>query len=75
MFKGTFFVKEDTTFQDNDWIGIVFAYQSSSQFYLLTSTRDDMKGKCNERPCNQGNWQLKLVNSATGPHRGIYIAM
>ena len=69
MFQGTFFVGDHEPL-DNDFIGIIFSFQDSSNFYLLMSARDD-RGLVNcQGPCHQGNWQLKLVSSDTGPQVG-----
>ena len=71
MFQGTFFVGDHEPL-DNDFIGIIFSFQDSSNFYLLMSARDD-RGLVNcQGPCHQGNWQLKLVSSDTGPQVGKY---
>merc|ERR1712142_363496 len=53
-FMGTMFVACCT---DNDWIGVIFAYQDSNNFYALVSS---MSGS------GQGPWQVKRINSATG---------
>jgi len=53
-FKGTIWV----ACCDNDWVGAIFSFQDSSNFYLLISS---MAGS------NQGPWQLKRVKSTTGP--------
>ena len=45
---------------DNDWIGFVFSYQDSSNFYVVLSARHDITRK-------QGPWRIVRVNSNTGP--------
>ena len=39
-FEGTFFVGHHEPL-DNDFIGFIFSFQDSSNFYLLMSARDD----------------------------------
>lgn len=54
-FEGTIFVN---TISDNDWLGSVFSFQDTSNFYLF------MSAKAGSR---QGSWQIKRINSVTGP--------
>merc|ERR1719419_1937238 len=54
-FEGTIYVSDNS---DDDMVGAVFAYQDSSNFYVLMSSREGS---------NQGPWQIKRVNSETGP--------
>jgi len=54
-FEGTMFV---ACCIDDDWIGSVFSFQDTSNFYLF------MSSKANS---NQGPWQIKRVSSITGP--------
>merc|ERR1712062_244869 len=55
-FEGTIFVDDST---DGDWIGAVFGFQDSSNFYLFLGV--------NEKRA----WQLKRINSETGPVESI----
>jgi len=54
-FVGTIFV---TANWDDDWIGSVFSFQDTSNFYLFMSSKASS---------NQGPWQIKRVSSITGP--------
>ena len=62
-FEGTMFVSNNTW--DNDWIGVIFSYQDSSNFYLFMSSKNNSR---------QGPWQLKRINSKTGPHVGTQLS-
>jgi len=54
-FEGTMFV---TANWDDDWIGSVFSFQDTSNFYLFMSSKAGS---------HQGPWQIKRVSSITGP--------
>ena len=72
-FEGTFYVGPHEPL-DNDFIGFIFSFQDSSNFYLVMSARDD-RGLVNcQGPCHQGNWQIKRVNSETGPYLGTVLS-
>ena len=75
-FEGTFYVGPHEPHEplDNDFIGFIFSFQDSSNFYLVMSARDD-RGLVNcQGPCHQGNWQIKRVNSETGPYLGTVLS-
>eukprot|EP00092_Neocalanus_flemingeri_P009610 GFUD01010342.1.p1 GENE.GFUD01010342.1~~GFUD01010342.1.p1 ORF type:complete len:223 (+),score=63.41 GFUD01010342.1:82-669(+) len=72
-FEGTFYVGLHEPL-DNDFLGFIFSFQDSSNFYLVMSARDD-RGLVNcQGPCHQGNWQIKRVNSETGPYLGTVLS-
>jgi len=71
-FQGTLYVSTKNT--DNDWIGVIFSFQDSSHFYLLMSARNDGNDWSCKGTCRQGNWQLKRVNSKTGPYAGLTLS-
>ena len=54
-YEGTIYVDAKTN--DNDWLGAVFSFQDSSNFYVFVSSKAGS---------GQGQWQLKRVNSKTG---------
>jgi len=54
-FEGTIFVG---CCYDDDWVGSVFSFQDSSNFYLFMSS---------QAGSYQGNWQIKRISSVTGP--------
>ena len=75
-YEGTIYVDKLTS--DNDFVGVIWGYkvlkeklfyslyhetflQNNSNFYLLMSARDTN---------SRGGWQVKRVNSATGPFVG-----
>ena len=51
-FEGTFFVGDHDPL-DNDFIGFVFSFQDSSNFYLVMSARDDRDLVNCQGPCDQ----------------------
>jgi len=58
-FEGTMYVGPG----DDDWIGAIFSFQDSSNFYLIMGAQKD-------RTAEAGGpvpWQLKRVKSSTGP--------
>merc|ERR1711974_353661 len=61
-YEATLFV-DDTN--DNDWIGVLFSFQDSSNFYLVMSSKSGS---------GQGNWQLKRVTSTSGPFKGTIMS-
>jgi len=60
-FSGTIFV--DTT-SDDDWVGFVFGFQDTSNFYAVFSSRNET---WNGNPSTQGPWKIVRVKSTTGP--------
>jgi len=54
-FEGTIFVN---TYTDDDWIGSIFSFQDTSNFYLFMGSKAGS---------GQGSWQIKRINSVTGP--------
>ena len=56
-FSGTIFVEDE---HDNDWVGFVFGFQDTSNFYAVYSARQSSVNY-------QGPWKLVRVNSTTGP--------
>jgi len=72
-FEGTFYVGPHELL-DNDFIGFIFSFQDSSNFYLVMSARDDRDLVNCQGPCHQGNWQIKRVGSTTGPYLGTILS-
>merc|ERR1719317_581626 len=62
-FSGTIFVDTD---RDNDWVGFVFGFQDTSNFYVVYSSKHDS---------GQGPWKIVRVNSTTGPSRELDLAL
>ena len=62
-FFGTMMVD---THSDDDFIGFVFSYQDSSNFYVVYSAKT--KGRY---PIRQGPWRIVRVASTTGPARRL----
>ena len=60
-FSGTMMVDDDS---DDDFIGFVFSYQDSSNFYVVYSAR-------NTRSMDQGPWRIVRVASTTGPSSSL----
>jgi len=58
-YEGTIFV--DASTGDNDFVGAIWGFKNNSNFYLLMSARSTN---------SRGGWQVKRVNSATGPFVG-----
>ena len=64
-FSGTIFVETDS---DDDFVGFVFSFQDSSNFYVVYSAKDSNVG-------NQGPWRLVRVASETGPSTDLNSAL
>ena len=64
-FSGTIFVETDN---DDDFVGFVFSFQDSSNFYVVYSAKDSNVG-------NQGPWRLVRVASETGPSTDLNSAL
>ena len=54
-YDGTFYINEN---QDNDWIGYIFSYQDSSNFYLFSAS------KWNSTE-SQGSWTVKRIDDSS----------
>ena len=61
-FSGTMMVEDD---YDNDFIGFVFSYQDSSNFYVVYSAKHGH----HRTKYRQGPWRIVRVNSKTGPSK------
>ncbi|XP_072046269.1 uncharacterized protein [Amphiura filiformis] len=61
-FTGTLFVNSDT---GNDYIGIVFGYQSNREFYVVMWRKENENWNSNQAGIK--GVQIKKVDSATGP--------
>ena len=61
-FSGTMMVDSDS---DNDFIGFVFSYQDSSNFYVVYSSKTSWRLR------QQGPWRIVRVASTTGPSKRL----
>ena len=62
-FSGTIFVEDEG---DDDWVGFVFSFQDTSNFYVVYSSKIGS---------NQGPWKIVQVNSTTGPSKELDVAL
>merc|ERR1712025_392691 len=62
-FSGTIFVETEN---DGDWVGFVFGFQDSSNFYVVYSSKFSH---------TQGPWKIVQVNSTTGPSSELDVAL
>ena len=70
-FTGTFYV---ATTKDDDYIGLVFNYQSNRRFILVSwKQRSQTYGRSG--PLGRAGLQVHLVNSRTGPSRNLIRAL
>ena len=63
-FFGTMMVDTNS---DDDFIGFVFSYQDSSNFYVVYSAKHGQRSRWTK--LRQGPWRIVRVNSKTGPSR------
>ena len=66
-FSGTIFVDTDT---DDDFVGFVFSFQDSSNFYVVYSAKHNRPGGQGIRP-----WRITRVSSKTGPSTELRSAL
>ncbi|XP_065180857.1 cartilage oligomeric matrix protein-like isoform X1 [Sycon ciliatum] len=68
IFEGGIYVASDPVNQDDDFVGIVFSFQSTNRFYILHWKRGEQPTFTDDpfRGFNFPGIQLKLVNSSTG---------
>ena len=63
-YNGTFFVD---TKRDDDYIGLVFNYQSNRQFMLVSWKQRSQRYWRRPRPYGKAGIQIQVVHSKTGP--------
>ena len=63
-FFGTMMVDTNS---DDDFIGFVFSYQDSSNFYVVYSAKHGQRSRWTK--LRQGPWRIVRVASKTGPSR------
>ena len=59
-YEGTLYVGDTV---DDDWVGIIFSYQSLNRFYALISAK---QSPGNHKTLVKGGWRLVRVGSTTG---------
>ena len=64
-FSGTIFVETDG---DDDFVGFVFSFQDSSNFYVVYSAKES-------NVAAQGPWRIVRVASETGPSKALNTAL
>ena len=65
-FFGTMMVDTNS---DDDFIGFVFSYQDSSNFYVVYSAKHGQRSRWHRTKYRQGPWRIVRVNSKTGPSK------
>lgn len=71
-YSGTLYVD---TLVDDDYIGIVFNYQSNRKFMLVSWKQTTQKYWNNPRAIAEAGLQIRMVDSNSGPSRKLMRAL